>query len=425
MSTETMLGASTGRSIRGTALAVGRPCRSQAEEESRFPLGVDRRALLRAAVGLGGAAALGRVGAAASLRSPAVPGLQDPSVQRVIVVAMAGGVRTRETLGAPGNVPNLAAMAKEGVSYTRVRSSNLGHFGATLSMFTGISEARGIRENARGTDPTLFEYLRKDLGLPASQVWITTSGGAQQTNYSHGLHPDYGSSYGASTLDGDGIFNAEFKSLLASYGRPRELSESEGRGLDSLRAALRGSAARGRDESATAEAAARVERYLLEELARGTADIRGANAADAKALRVARNLIAIFRPRLTAVVLQQADVAHGSFNAYVEVIRQNDTALGELWQAVKQDPDLAQTTTILVCPEFGRDADLNARRGLDHGDGSVDLEYVACVAWGARLRRGLVVTDDVRAIDVCPTVCSLLGASARLARGKVLPKLLA
>ena len=61
-----------------------------------------------------------------------------------------------------------------------------------MSLFTGISEARGIRENSRGTDPTVFEYVRKDLGLQASDVWISTSGGAQQANYSHSLHPDYG-----------------------------------------------------------------------------------------------------------------------------------------------------------------------------------------------------------------------------------------
>ena len=129
------------------------------------------------------------------------------------MIAFAGGVRTRETFGTPANVPNLQAMADEGVLYTRVRSANLGHFGAALSLFTGISEARGIRENSRGPDPTLFEYVRKDLGLPASEVWISTSGGAQQTNYSYGLHQGYGPQYGANTLDGDGLFNEEFRDI--------------------------------------------------------------------------------------------------------------------------------------------------------------------------------------------------------------------
>jgi uncharacterized protein (DUF1501 family) len=116
-------------------------------------------------------------------------------------------------------------------------------------------------------------------------------------------------------------------------------------------------------------------------------------------------------------------VAHGNFNAYVEVVRRSDAMLGELWDAVQRDPELAESTAIFVLPEFGRDADLNSRRGLDHGDGSEDLNYVSLVAWGAGFRRGAVVKEDVRTIDVCSTVCRLLGAEACFARGRQLPKL--
>jgi hypothetical protein len=346
--------------------------------------------------------------------------------RHVVLVAFAGGVRTRETLGSPGNVPVMLELAAQGVLYKRVKSANLGHFGAALSMFTGISEARGIRENARGGDPTLFEYVRKDLGLPASQVWISTSGGAQQTNYSYGLHPDYGQRYGANTVDGDGLFNAEFQSIVSSWGRPKPLPEREAELLTRLRAALAADpAAAGADGLNDPESAARIEKYILDELTSGTADIRGANAADAKALRVARNLLVIFKPTLVGVVLQQADIAHGSFNGYVEVIRQNDAALGDLWSAIRGDPELRDSTAIVLCPEFGRDRDLNSRRGLDHGDGSEDLEFVSAVCWGPDFGRGRVVESDVRAIDLCPSVCDLLGASAPLARGKRLPNLYA
>ena len=102
--------------------------------------------------------------------------------KHVVLIGFAGGVRTRETFGSPSNVPNLVSLAKEGVLYKRVKSSNLGHYGAALSLFTGVAEPRGIRENGRGEEPTLFEYARKGLGLAAKDVWITTSGGAQQTN---------------------------------------------------------------------------------------------------------------------------------------------------------------------------------------------------------------------------------------------------
>jgi hypothetical protein len=267
----------------------------------------------------------------------------------------------------------------------------------------------------------VFEYVRKDLGLPASDVWISTSGGAQQTNYSYGLHPDYGPQYGANTLDGDGLFNAEFKTIFASYGKPREMDTREAELLSKMRASM-GSHSTGVNSP---ESAARVEQYILEELTRGTADIRGANAADAKAIRVARNLLVIFKPKLVSIVLQQADIAHGSYNGYVEVVRQNDAAIGDLWKAVKADADLRDSTAFIVLPEFGRDSDLNSRRGLDHGDGSDDLNYVSCACWGPDFAKGRVVTDDVPAVDVCPTVCELLGASAPRAHGKRFAKLYA
>ena len=342
--------------------------------------------------------------------------------QRLIVVAMAGGVRTRETLGTPANVPNLMRISQQGVVYPRTRATNLGHFGATLSIFTGISEARGIRDNTRGTDPTLFEYLRKDLGLAASDVWVSTSGGVQEANVSYSLHPDYGARYGANTLDGDGLFNAEFKHLLDTYGRPAEMGADELALLQKMRASLGNQDEWSREE---VDAAARVERFLLDELRRGTQDLKGLGAADAKAFRVARNLLTVFRPTFLAIVVRDADQAHGSFNNYVQILRRNDEMLGELWDAVQQDRELADSTAMLLLPEFGRDADLNSRRGLDHGDGSDDLNYVSLVCVGPEFRRGESVQEEVRTIDVCNTACALLGADPRFARGKRLPRLMA
>jgi len=337
----------------------------------------------------------------------------DRQTQRVVFIAFAGGVRTKETFGTPANVPNMVGMADEGVLFPRMRTANLGHFGAALSIFTGISEPRGIRENSRGPDPTVFEYLRKDLGLAASDVWITTSGGAQQTNYAYGLHPEYGPKYGATTLDGDGIFNREFKDLLTRYGMPETMGGDEKALLDRLRKGVQS----GGDPVKEAENLARIEEYILNELTRGTSDISGAGAGDAKALRLARNLLTIFKPKMIGVVLQNADTAHGSFNGYQEVIRRNDAAIGELWNAVKEDEELAATTSFFVMPEFGRDQDLNARRGLDHGDGSDDLRWVSCLAWGPDFKRGVVNKDSHQVIDVMGTVCDLFGADPVLAKG--------
>jgi uncharacterized protein (DUF1501 family) len=135
--------------------------------------------------------------------------------------------------------------------------------------------------------------------------------------------------------------------------------------------------------------------------------------------------VSLFKPTITGVVLQNADIAHGSFNGYSEVIRRNDEAIGEIWTAVKEDPELAYSTAIFVLPEFGRNKDLNSRRGLDHGDGSEDLRYVTGVAWGPGFAKGRVVKDDVRTIDAMYSACAALGAEPTHARGQKLKRLLA
>src|SRR5258708_3364941 len=163
---------------------------------------IKRRDFLKAATAASGLFLTSELLARSAHAQPSEPGSAAPGVaaterktRHVVLIAFAGGVRSRETFG---------------------------HFGAARSIFTGIAEQHGIRENARSNDVTLFEYLRKDLGWGPNEAWIATSGGAQQVNYAYGLNPDYGARFGANTLDGEGIFNREFKALLQTWGRPRE-----------------------------------------------------------------------------------------------------------------------------------------------------------------------------------------------------------
>ena len=64
-------------------------------------------------------------------------------------------------------------------------------------------------------------YLRKDGGCSASDLWLSTSNGAQGKLFAYSEHPDYGASFGANVLDGEGIFNVEFKKVLDQFGKPR------------------------------------------------------------------------------------------------------------------------------------------------------------------------------------------------------------
>jgi hypothetical protein len=387
-----------------------------------------RRELLRGGALLAAISALsGRARAEllSKLAAPAPAFLAGaPSTQRVVLVVFGGGVRSRETL-LSDNTPNLKRIAEQGVTYPATRVENNGHYAAALSIFTGITENFGIRENDRSPHPTLFEYLRKGAGLSAADVWLSTSGSDQETNYSYGTDSRFGPAYGANLIGGEGIFNAEFRALLGtSTAKPDAERESQ---LQRLRAAVRtplpvaGHDGVGND----AEASARIEAYILDELRGGTAAITGLGSNDAKALRVARNLLSIFRPKLLAVTLRNADVAHGSYNDYVSVIKRNDTELGALFDAIRADKELAAGTALFVLPEFGRDRDLNARRGLDHGDDSPELHQVSLVAWGPDFRKGKVVNQEIRSLDVCPAIASMFHCPTSAAHGAALPGLFA
>jgi len=358
------------------------------------------------------------------LSAPALAARKRYRTKHVVLVAFAGGVRSRETIEEPANVPNLMRMAESGVVAPNVNVMNNGHFGATMSIFTGRREFRGIRENERGENPTVFEYVRKGGRIPANMAWLSTSGGAQQRNLVFSGHPEYGEDYGANLIDAAGVFNAEFRRVIESFGQPSVPSDAEEDAVARLRAAMPppqkvdGVA----NDPATVQ---RLQKYILEEIAGRTARITGPGSSDARAIQVAVSVLRIFKPTILGVVLQNADVAHGSYNAYVNVIKRADEQLGGLWDAIRGDPDLKDSTTVMVLPEFGRDRNLNQRNGLDHGDNSPDLLKVGMVAAGPDFRKGRTVTKELKSIDVCPTACELLGVESEFAKGKPMRALFA
>jgi hypothetical protein len=335
--------------------------------------------------------------------------------KHLVFVALAGGVRSKETVLAPQNVPNMMKIAERGVLAPRVRTRNVGHYGALLSLFTGCVEVMGIRENARGKNPTLFEYLRKSGGLRADQVWLSTAGGPQQANLAYSLDQRYGSAYTASLIDSEGLFNQEFKGVLDRFGRPKPASEKEEEAVRALEAAMG-------DDGGDA---AKVEKFIMDEINKQTAKLTGPGARDAKALRLGTTILSVFRPAVLGVALQNADVAHGSYNGYVDVIRRNDEELGRLLQAIDRDPQLRDSTAVIVCPEFGRDRDLNQRNGLDHGDNSDELLKISMVCCGPDFKRGKKLEQEMDWIDLAPTICAMFGAKAEASEGKVVKELFA
>lgn len=381
---------------------------------------IDRREFLGASAAALSGAALSSAFPGLARARPLLAG----KTRHVVLIAFAGGVRSKETLESPQNIPNLMRIAGNGCVFPNVKAQNVGHYGAALSIFTGNTEIFGIRENARSTNPTVFEYLRRALGWSANSVWLSTTGGDQQTNYAHGTHPKFGARYAASLISADGVFNAEFKDILDSFGRPDLPGEKEQKLVDGLGGMLDGSAIGGKPKAGTGDQRS-VEEFILKEITGKTTNLTGPGASDAKAVRIATNILRVFKPSLIGIGLNQHDAAHNSFNGYVEIIRRNDAEIGSLLTAIENDPELADSTAVIVLPEFGRDKNLNERNGLDHGDGSEELHKVAMFAMGPDIKRGKTVKETIATIDVCPTVCRMFGVEADYSRGRAIRSLLA
>lgn len=342
--------------------------------------------------------------------------------EHVIFVAFAGGVRSKDTIGTPQNIPNLMRIAKQGVIMPNIHVENLGHYGAQLSLFTGNWEVKGIREYARGENPTIFEYCRKHLAWDSQKVWLSTSAGNQQTNFSYSTHQDYGAPFGANLISGDGVFNAEFKEIIEKFGRLEQTAPAEDELLGKLRASLDPSLFAGKTEEITNDLSAQreIEKFILDEIRQDTTRITGPGAQDAKAIRVALNIFKVFKPKILGISLNNADIAHSSYNAYLEVIRSADRELGALFDMVETDPQLKGKTTIMIMPEFGRDGNLNQRNGLDHGERSDDLNKVALIAYGPDFHQNKVISSTHQSIDWCPTIATLLGVEPSLSSAKLI-----
>ena len=202
-----------------------------------------------------------------------------------------------------------------------MRTANLGHYGAALSIFTGNTEAMSIRDSQRGLNPTIFEYLRKECGFSNTDIWLSTTNGAQGRLFAHSDHPHYGAEFGANVLDSDGIFNKEFKDVLESFGRPATDSPATTDIMDKLGGAIDPKML-GKVEGAKPDAKQirRIERFILDELRGKNTRITGPGAGDAKAIRVGHNISRVFKPKLLGITLQNADIAHG----FVQQLRRGD-----------------------------------------------------------------------------------------------------
>lgn len=377
------------------------------QREVAQAISLSRRNFLRSVTGAGAATAL--FGSAPLLGMPGSP-------KKAIVVTFGGGARDEETFMPDGqeNIPGLLnELLPQATFFSQVVNRGiLGHYVATASIVTGAYETFNNFASVPPANPTVFEYFRKDLDRPATDCWVVApSNGFARIGESS--HRSFGPGLGAgvvlpkrllsAALD-DGSGNERYQHLLRdNYETPLYAPTLAGGQIELNRMA-------------------EVLKLSVDDF---VAHARSLASPDELSVYVARHLMRQHAPSLLWVTLHDIDVAHsGTFSLYIDGIKRCDRLCAEMWQAIQNDPEYANNTTMFILPDFGRDADIDpGGNGFQHhrtGDQMSRTTWMMVL--GPGVRKNVVVDRAVESTDLIPTLGALLGFDPRLSTGKPIPE---
>lgn len=377
--------------------------------EGAHCLSRSRRDFLRSTAGL-------TLGGALVSASPLIRAEAARKKRKVIVVTFGGGARDQETFSPEGveNIPHLVSeLIPQSSFFTQVTNHGiLGHYVANASLATGVYETLNNFSAVPPQHPTVFEYFRKDLRRPASDAWVVApSNGFNRIGESDCR--SYGQGLGATVVLPKRLLSAatsgsiaDFDHLLRdNYETPLYAPEVEGSEFELQQ----------------------METILKLSVADFTEHARTLSSPDELSVFIARRLMKLQAPSLLWITMHDIDIAHsGTYSLYIDGIRRTDRLCAELWSAAQSEPEYAGNTTLLILPDFGRDADQDAGgNGFQHhrtGDAASRTTWM--LALGAGVRQGVVYEDPIQSIDLVPSLGAMLGFSASQSQGKPLRELL-
>jgi hypothetical protein len=372
-------------------------------------LGHTRRDFLRDATGMA-------LGASLMGASPFVHAATPARKRKVIVITFGGGARDQETFAPEGqvNIPHmLGELIPQSSFFTQLTNHGiLGHYVATASLATGVYETLNNFSAVPPEHPTVFEYFRKDLRRPLSDAWVVApSNGFNRIGESDCR--SYGPGLGAQVILPKHLLSAAASGNAARYQHLLN---------DNYETPLYAPQVGGGEFELQ-----QLEKILKLSVDDFKAHAKTLSSPDELSVYIARRLMKQESPSLLWITMHDIDVAHsGAYSLYIDAIRRTDRLCAELWKAVQEEPEYAGNTTLLILPDFGRDADEDAGgNGFQHhrtGDPASRTTWM--MALGAGVRPGVVYDNPVQSIDLVPTIGSIMGFSAAQAQGKPIKDLL-
>jgi hypothetical protein len=350
--------------------------------------------------------------------------------ERKVIVVACGGIRRAETFQNTGlgNIPHLVHDLLPGsVFYPYIRNAGAtSHYNTISSIITGNWQRLDDWGMTAPASPTMFEYLRKRMGLTQDNAWLVSSNKALTNRIGASSASEFGPRYGANVIfPKQLLINAVIRA--ASQGHPEHSADRAAMQLE-LESVLRnaddyeglGWSISG-DESVLDLSMQKSIQQAIEDLVRTNAPVTG----DEFTFLVSEEVMRRFAPSLLVMTFSDVEVAHfGSYSMHLAGIRTMDRLVYELWELVQSHPSYRGRTTIFVLPEFGRDFDGSTTNGFfNHRavDDSTRLTWMMCL--GEAARSPDVVERPVQHIDICPTIAGLFGIRNLNLPGKPLPGL--
>ena len=417
------------------------------------------------------------------------------ATQRIVFVAIGGGLRRHESLGMQwgatmpnlfGNVPLIPGfgsgpkgppqiadeyeamvpplalgaqratpLVDQAALVTNIRYAEgaPGHLQGQACLVSGYYNNIENRADARLPVPTIFEIHRRARNAPSTDAWYLTVPGGFYRALMCSDAPGYGARYGVSYLQPPAVMSP-IVSLVASNTRtidvgggytlptiPHDAAEDaavrrltamlDGNtapyGEDGIVRASAGENAAVEDHLGTVFADDSYQAFFPDSFGIGLRD--GTNVVstpDALTVYHAEQILAKFKPSLMSITLLDIDQCHENFNEYLRAQQLADALVNHLWNAIQGNPDLRDTTTLVVMPEHGRHLFYNGRNpdslgrsGIDHGVGDDGDRDVWMMVIGPDVLPGVIAPTGItqpdrtsgryESIDAVMTAMTLLG----------------
>jgi hypothetical protein len=335
--------------------------------------------------------------------------------RKIIVVTFGGGARDQETFAPEGqvNIPHMMGeLIPQSSFFTQVMNRGiLGHYVATASLATGVYETLNNFSEVPPEHPTIFEYFRKDLSRPGSDAWVIAPSNGFNRIGESGCR-SFGPKFGATVILPKHLLSAASKGKGIDYDHLLH---------DNYETPLYSPSLAGGEFEL---------RHLEETLKLSVDDFmshaKTLSSPDELSLYITRKLMREEAPSLLWLTMHDIDVAHsGAFSLYVDAIQRTDRLCAELWNTVQQEPEYAGNTTMLILPDFGRDADQDSGgNGFQHHrTGDIASRTTWMMALGVGVRQGMVYDKPIQSIDIVPTLGTLLGVNTAQSQGKLIEEL--